>query len=288
MKRLNLNHVTRLILFLLPCLCPLLSEADEFSPPAYVPDSQKVGARLSGKNRSYDEWFVQRKDVHTKDPYIWVYNESFAKDFGMPERWVDKVLTGADALAFRTGTSFPLCGWNGRPEACSVSNQCIVEAYFNRKTNPLPWDDRSRWADLQLNQTSAWTLSSLRPVNRTESKEFGARSPFSDPDNGNELIWWFVHVSESASGGAAILRSYDRSLFEGYSFVALDIGCIQDEYAGLELRAFAAVDPSKKVFRSISIPKGWRDRVKPAVNAIQKSESLFFRQKLKELYESEK
>lgn len=281
MSRLIRSLVLRLILFLLSILYPYSGFADENSPPAYVPDSKKKSAWLLRMNRTYDEWFVQRKDVHTKDPYIWVYTEDFAKDFGMPDRWVDKELKGADALAFRVGSSFPLCGWNGNKEACNVPTNCIVDLYFNRRTNPLPWNEKLRWTDLQLDQTSAWILSSLRPFNRWNSDVSSRKSPFADPETGADLGWWYLHLSKDTAGGGALLQSYDRSIFETYSFVTLRSFCA--EYAGLELHDYTSAPGKEKIFRSVSFPKGWRDRIRSLIEAASRADSDFYRKKFEEL-----
>lgn len=277
-----------LVLVVLLCAYSSQCPADEFSPPAQVPNSQKQSAWLFGMNRTYDQWFVERKEVRTKDPYIWVYNESFAKDFGMPERWMDKELKGADALALRTGTAFPLCGWNGQADACNVSHACILEIYFNRKDHPLPWSKQSRWTDLQMNQTSMWTLGTLRPVNRAESVEGTTRSPFEDPGNGNELFWWYEWADKRKSGGGASVRAYDRSAFEDYSLVVLDINCTREEYAGLHLRSTQRSGRAKNIFSSINFPKSWIDRVRPVLRDVEDRQSNLLRHRFEELKSLEK
>ena len=67
MYQLILRVITRWAILYTLCLQIIPSRADESSPPAYVPDSKKQDAWLFGKNRTYDEWFVQRRSVHTKD-----------------------------------------------------------------------------------------------------------------------------------------------------------------------------------------------------------------------------
>ncbi len=286
MIRLTRNRITILILSLLPIFALNVSSADESSAPASVPDSKKVSAWLSGVSRTYDEWFVQRKDVFTKDPYIWVYNQTFAQDFGMPDRWVDSSLSGADALAFRTGMGFPLCGWGRKVTACNVNHECILEMYFNRRSNVLPWSDRVRWTDLQIGQTSISTLSSLRPIDRAESVNIGPRSPFSEPDNGAELFWWYEYETKGMSGGAAHVTSYDKSAFKNYSVVILSVSCIRQEYSGLQLRANPKAGQRGEPILSVNFPKAWRERIRPAMNAVVEKEGSFFKEKFEELKNS--
>ncbi len=281
------DWISKQVVMWLICLFGVISHsigyAEENSPPAYVPDAKKESAWLFGLNRTYDEWFVEQKSVHVQDPYTWVYTEAFAKDFGMPDRWIDKGLTGADALAFRTGIAFPQCGWNGKKDACHANPTCILEMYFNRKSNPLPWNDRIRWTDFQFNQTSVWTLGALRAVNRSESINIGRRSPLSDPITGHELFWWYEWVSPRASGGGARILSYDRSVFENYSLIIVNIGCERDEYAGLQLRPNPRLDQSKTSFLSIKFPKSWRDRIKPIMTEVEDRQGAFFKKKFEEL-----
>lgn len=265
------------------CLPTSLVWSDESSPPAYVPDSQKEMPWLFGLNRTYDEWFVHQKAVHVTDPYIWVYNESFARDFGMPDRWIDQGLIGADALAFRTQTSFPMCGWNGRKDACGATYRCALEMYFNRKTTLLPWDERRRWTDLQLSQTSVWMLGALRSVNRPNSEQIGVRSPFSDPDTGRELAWWYEDVTRDATGRTAIVSAYDRSIFEKYSLVVLDVSCTRGERSGLQLRPYSDPDFSKKPLIVIKFPLEWRKRIRPAIDEVMNRQSSLFQEKFKEV-----
>jgi hypothetical protein len=284
------NGISKQAVMWLICLFSVIghaiSYADENSPPAYVPDAKKESAWLFGLNRTYDEWFVDQKSVHVQDPYTWVYTEAFAKDFGMPDRWIDKGLTGADALAFRTGTAFPLCGWNGKKDACHASPTCILEMYFNRKSNPLPWGEKIRWTDLQFNQTSVWTLGSLRAVNRVESVNIGPKSPLSDPESGEELFWWYEWESREKSGGVGRIMSYDRSVFENYSLIIINIGCERDEYAGLNLRPNPRAGISKRSLLSIKFPKSWRDRIRSTMTDIRERQGAFFKQKFEELKSS--
>jgi hypothetical protein len=270
------------LICLLSFICTPIGFADENSPPAHVPDVKKKSAWLFGLNRTYDEWFVERKSVHVQDPYTWVYTEAFAKDFGMPDRWIDQSLTGADALAFRTASSFDLCGWNGNKDACNTSSDCILEMYFNRTSNPLPWNDRLRWTDLQLNRTSVWIVGSLRAVNRSESINIGPKSPFLDPVSGDELSWWYDWENPRVSGGGARIVSYDRSAFENYSLVILDISCERNAYAGLQLRPNSRAGKTKPSSLSINFPKNWRDRIRSIMADVRDRQEVFFKKKFEE------
>ncbi len=260
-----------------------LGRSAENSPPAPVPDRHKESAWLLQENRTYDESFVNRKDVFNKDPYIWAYTEAFAKDFHMPDRWIDKGLKGADAVAFRTDPQFPLCGWGGNPESCQEGKDCLIELYFNRDRHPLPWNEKLRWTDLQANRTSAWILGSMKPMNRYASNSDFLKPPFVDPATNEELGWWYVHGEKGASGGGPIWRAYDRSIFEGYSFLALGTGCRFRDIAGLELYSSKLSEPEVRIFHTVEFSPQWRKRVKVLIEKADAEESEFFKKQFEQL-----
>lgn len=278
------------VIALLVCLMPITSQANqanqtnpanpanpanENSIPAPVRPSERMGSWLKGMDRTYDDWIVNQKSVHVTDVYLWVYNTGFAKDFRMPDRWLDDRLTGADALAFRVMPSFPLCGWDGNPDACKPVNHCLVDIYFNNKTHALPWSDRTRWTDLQVNLTSAWILSANHPLKRAASATTSRRSPFAEPKTNNELDWWFISASGAPSTTGPVWHAYDRSAFDGYSVVVLDTGCPDQEVTGLELRLADASITAAKRFHALSFPQSWRDRIQPAQQKAAEENRLF-------------
>lgn len=277
----------RIILFLffaiVLCHVPAAGVASENSPPTPLRNLKKSFKGASGKVRTYDEWFVQRKEVFTRDPYIWVYNAEFAKDFHMPDRWIDLELKGADAAAYRTFATSPLCGWRGHSEICMPTNLCIVEIYFNHARHPLPWNKHVRWTDLQIRTTSLAILTSLRDMNRAESVDGHRLSPLADPVTGNELDWWFSRNQNAPRFGRPRWHAYDRSAFEDYSLIVLDTLCPQGEVSGIELRPFRSVDSSGRVFHQIAFPRSWLDRINPMIEKISRDEGTFLEGEIKEV-----
>ncbi len=220
--------------------------------------------------------------LRVRDPYLWVYNASFAQDFGMPERWIDNSLNGADALAFRTTESLPMCGWGGRRDACRVSSICILEMFFHHGRNPLPWNEALRWTDLWFRNTSVDTLRTLRSLNRAES-EASTKSPIVDPGTKNDLQWWYAHTSPRQSGGGASIVSYDQSIFGSYSLVVLDFGCMHPELSGLDLASKPLSPTFSKPYRSIVFPIRWRLQLKEAIQEIKEESSQFFRDQFRQI-----
>lgn len=270
------------ILIAMLVLSPAVVFADESARPAPVPNAERLDAWLFQKNRTYDEWFVNQKSVNLGDPYTWVYNESFANEFRMPAQWIDNELKGADAIAFRTRESDPMCGWNGKRSACRASYECVINVYFHQKRNPMPWDDSVRWTDFDYRATSVWVLSTLQPLDRREAESPFRKSPFTDPASGKSLLWWLVGIpGVSPIGGTAHLLAYDRSVFNNYSVIVQEIPCY--EISGLELSTDWPFEKSRNIYRSIAFPKSWRDRIRPLAKEIIERDRTFFREKLKEM-----
>lgn len=222
------------------------------------------------------------QNLRIKDPYLWVYNAKFAQDFGMPERWIDDRLNGVDALAFRTTTSFPLCGWGGNPDACQMSSKCLLEMYFHHDRNPLPWNEALRWTDFWLKNTSVDTLYTLRPLNRAESNGL-MKSPFRDPETKKDLQWWYVHGPRGGWGGGPRIASYDRSIFGSYALVVLNYGCLHPDLAGLSFASQPTSPHFSQPYRSITFPMQWRSRIKSVIQKVREEDSRFFHHQLKQL-----
>ncbi|MET0100884.1 MAG: hypothetical protein ABW078_04060 [Sedimenticola sp.] len=89
--------------------------------------------------------------TYLKDPNVWVYTRAFAERFGMPEKWIDGSLRGAEAVAFRIETSnTQTCGYFGEEEHCRSNIYCIFDVYLKDEFGAkLPWESHktSEWQD---------------------------------------------------------------------------------------------------------------------------------------------
>jgi hypothetical protein len=75
------------------------------------------------------------------DPHVWVYTSSFAKRYGMPDRWVDDSLKGVEAIAYKVvDETHRTCGYGGNAESCVPSQACLFDFYIPKSAN-LPWKD---------------------------------------------------------------------------------------------------------------------------------------------------
>ena len=90
-------------------------------------------------------------DTYLKDPNVWVYTSSFAERFGMPEKWIDDSLKGAEAVAFRIESSnTETCGYFRDEEQCRPNIYCIFDVYLKDEDGrKLPWESQkpSEWQD---------------------------------------------------------------------------------------------------------------------------------------------
>ena len=208
------------------------------------------------------------------DPNVYVYTAEFAKRFRMPEEWVSNELQGVDSVAFRVIPSpYKSCGWGGDPNACNSNEvQCEMDLYFDRKKNPLPWDERfpeiwvSRYA-YSVNFIPA-PIRALRLPKRANDHYLARYSPFVDPKSGKGL-WW--------QGDLMSIASYDREIFSDVSLVTMFIaGCESVEMIYLT----SENDPYQKTkpFMRVRFPESWRLRAKQATKESKDRTAAFLKQ----------
>lgn len=88
-----------------------------------------------------DKYGERRKRAEYQDENVWIYSASFAKRFGMPKKWIDPNLKGAEAVAFRVVPStFKTCGLFGEKENCFRTKHCNWDVYLNKEdSDKLNW-----------------------------------------------------------------------------------------------------------------------------------------------------
>lgn len=243
--------------------------------------------------------------VFRRDPNIWVYTPEIAKRVGMPLEWASDELKGVAAAAFRMERDGAEedCGWGGNPKACKPVVRCVLELYFDRQTQSLPWAPNRMVADFYWQDVS--TASHFLPANGFEpaangdlsrgnrnSKNFpnlAARQPFADPQTGEELI--FANSHSSAGWG---VLAYDREIHGRYAFVRLDDGCGRPERdfskgQVLQLRPgkrFGEV--SKKVFHEVSLPASWTKRIRELTDKNWQQDNDFYKNTWNNLNQGDK
>jgi hypothetical protein len=119
--------------FGLVLLTSMTTQAENYIPYGYT-----------FKPHTYDLKTTPRKGnrTFTKDPNVWVYTSEFAQRFGMPEKWIDDSLEGAQAVAYRVQVSNrETCGYFGEKESCRPNLSCIFDVYITDENSAkLPWE----------------------------------------------------------------------------------------------------------------------------------------------------
>ena len=216
--------------------------------------------------------------VFRRDPNIWVYTPEIAKRVGMPLEWASDELKGVAAAAFRMERDGAEedCGWGGNPKACKPVVRCVLELYFDRQTQSLPWDARMQVADFDWQGVSTayhflpaqgWAEAPNGNIARGSKGSryyptLGTRQPFADPQTGDELIF----ASPTGEGGMRVL-AYDKEIHGRYAFVRLADGCGRAKHLypngeRLLLQSRDKQFKTIKVFHEISLPDAWIKRIR--------------------------
>ncbi|MEY4419884.1 MAG: hypothetical protein RLZZ498_480 [Pseudomonadota bacterium] len=222
--------------------------------------------------------------VFRRDPNIWVYTPEIANRVGMPLEWASDELKGVAAAAFRMERDGAEedCGWGGNPKACKPVVRCVLELYFDRQTQPLPWAKDSLILDVARGSDGS-SGQHFSPVGRFSKDDpmprMGlTRQPFADPQTGEELI--FANSHSNAGWG---VLAYDREIHGRYAFVRLDDGCGRPERdfskgQVLQLRPgkrFGEV--SKKVFHEVTLPASWTKRIRELTDKKWQQDNDFYK-----------
>jgi hypothetical protein len=220
----------------------------------------------------------QGVSVFRRDPNIWVYTPELAKRVGMPLEWASEELRGVTAAAYRMERDGAEedCGWGQNPKACKPVMRCVLELYFDRQTQVLPWAAGRMVADFYWQDIS--TAVHLLPAvgfepaangDRSRGSEkspnypsLGARQPFSDPKTGEELFF----AAPNGEGGMRVL-AYDREIHGRYAFVRLADGCGRAKHLypngeRLQLQSRDKQFRTIKVFHEIFLPDAWIRRIR--------------------------
>lgn len=232
--------------------------------------------------------------VFRRDPNIWVYTPEFAKRAGMPLEWASDELKGVTAAAFRMERQGAEedCGWGGNPNVCKPVIQCVLELYFDRQTQVLPWEPKRLVADYDWQTVSSayhalpaigWVPEPNGDLARGSKGSpnypvLGSRQPYSNPLTGEELFFVAVEVR-------AVMRvlAYDREIHGRYAFVRLLNGCgrsihLYPNGETIHLQSRDKQLKTEKVFYEILLPAVWVKRVRELGEEKWKRDDQFYKQ----------
>lgn len=267
---------------------PVLAQAESVPPSSrsYAPGSPDYYRNMHGESPKGVSHF-------RKDPNLWVYTREVAERVGMPLEWASDELKGVAAAAYRVERmgAEEDCGWGGNAQACRPVMQCVLELYFDRQAHPLPWAPNRQVADFDWQTISSayhflpangWGPAPNGDISRGTKGSSNYpnlnRSPFSDPQTGEELGW-----------GARVI-AYDREIHGRYAFVRLELGCqgrigsnpntsrslYLESAKASDLRDRKALSDSSKPFHEVVLPASWDARVAALRKQILERDNAFY------------
>ncbi|MFY7905974.1 MAG: hypothetical protein ACOVO0_07510 [Burkholderiaceae bacterium] len=225
--------------------------------------------------------------VFRRDPNIWVYTTQVARDMGMPMEWTSDELKGVVAAAFRREPEGAEqdCGWGGNKNACSPVMNCVLELYFDRTVQKLPWREGSPVVDFNAARATSADHGGFigtDQVTRVPSRRpniYFSRTPFTDPETRKDLFW----KSAGAPHGTGRLQTmaYDREIHGRYSYLKLDHGCGGHPFANGQTLQLSLIDKMslkvEKVLFEIYLPAGWSERAGVVVKQDREQEHNFYK-----------
>ncbi len=208
----------------------LLSVTNRALAESYVPYGYKFEPLPK-----YDELRKPAKGrgTYLKDPNVWVYTREFAERFGMPERWIDESLKGAQAVAYLVEASnTQSCGFFGEKENCRPRLYCIFDLYItDEESAKLPWEshksadwigkDSSRVFLNSQHEEDHWHWTDeVRGIRYVRRGPTGLRSVvFVEGPPSKKHDWVY------SGQGPMYMRSYRRDFFKGLDLLELT-GCM--------------------------------------------------------------
>lgn len=227
------------------------------------------------------------RSVFRRDPNIWVMTPEVAERSGMPIEWASTELKGVAAAAFRREPEGAEqdCGWGGNKNACRPVINCVLELYFDRNTHLLPWRGAAPVADFNTYRGSSWKHLYFGGVPDPISGATGRRNqlfalgPFTDPDSGLELFWWWTSPVYMAGTGKSRVMAYDREIHGSFSYLKLETGCTGKDLNGdtLALQLRDARSNVVKKFHEIYLPASWTKRVDALSKSMRQQDESFYK-----------
>jgi hypothetical protein len=225
--------------------------------------------------------------VFRRDPNIWVYTTQVARDMGMPMEWTSDELKGVVAAAFRREPEGAEqdCGWGGNKNACSPVMNCVLELYFDRTVQKLPWREGSPVVDFNAARATSADHGGFigtDQVTRVPSRRpniYFSRTPFTDPETGKDLFWQSVGARQGT--GRLQTMAYDREIHGRYSYLKLNHGCGGHPFAKGQTLHLQLEDKMtfkvEKVLYEVFLPASYSARAAEVVKQDREQEHNFYK-----------
>ncbi|VVH51376.1 hypothetical protein BPUTSESOX_255 [uncultured Gammaproteobacteria bacterium] len=229
------------------------------------------GRKQAGKRGTY------KKDIH-----VWVYTSAFAKRFGMPKKWVDDELKGAEALAYRLdldvyGTK---CGYFSNMENCRPATACVVDMYIDDKAN-LPWNNKVRYASMYGRKSKSLLRSQYsndKPAYLYRSTKRGQEYKLGLDSTG--IVYG---KNDKWKLGAYYILEYDRDIYKNLDYLSGSVIChsfgeerdVKINIDNPVFRKDGSVSMKSTLAHQIKIPNSFMRRIEVYDKAQYEPNSLF-------------
>lgn len=281
------SRIVRLTLFLSVASASAIAQSLPTSDAPAIAASEITAA--PPKMSRYVATHEGSRSVFRRDPNIWVMTPVVAERSGMPKEWASTELKGVAAAAFRREPEGAEqdCGFGGNKNACRPVINCVLELYFDRNTHLLPWREGSPVADFDNRRGSSNDHQAfgggVNPMTGAKSRlGLGVspdRQPFSDPDGGAGLYWWWTSSIYMAGTGKSRVMAYDREMHGSFSYLKLETGCTGKDLNGeaLALQLRDARSNVIKQFHEIYLPASWTKRVDALSKSARQLDESFYK-----------
>ena len=206
-----------------------------------------------------------RKDIH-----VWVYTRAFAKRFGMPDKWIDDDLQGAQALAYRMDLELhPMaCRRIDGVEQCRNIATCVIDIYVDEQQQALPWNNPKLF-DTDYGKRS---LAFLKPQNPDDIPEYITNRTHIGKDYrlGVDRLQLVTEQGHPPSLGDMRVLEYDRQYHAGLDYLGGQVPCqafaisrdvhivINPLNGGTENTVYQQINSAA---HHVTIPNGFMDRI---------------------------
>lgn len=217
------------------------------------------------QDRTWEERFTMRgvengESSFMANPYTWAYTPSFAKEYGMPEKWVNEGLKGIEAIAYRTASS-PIgrCGIQNDPASCNFYRSCTFDLFINKSID-VPWSNNNSQGFRTYGRGGPLAFLKNTPKNKDVS----------------DARFYFAHFLEGEwkSSGSITTLQFDKESLEDLTLITISATCSIPKMSGnIE---FYILNPEQKHLNSykdiknplhtIKIPSTYMKRVNDRVH----------------------
>lgn len=221
--------------------------------------------------------------TYPKDMHVWVYTSEFAKRFGMPEKWIDDELDGAEALAYRIDLDVYgiKCGYFGEQENCRPSTACVVDMYIDDNAN-LPWNHEARFASRYGHKSHGFLVGQTKDDKPLYPKLRRTKRGGYNYKMGLDVV--YVSGSKIPLNNYHMLE-YDRDIYRGLDYISGTMTCrsfgksrdiqIKVNDPVIDKDGWIKYNQPNRLAHAITVPNSFMQRIEQYDQAQYEPHSLF-------------